>query len=287
MTRRWCPRMSRRISSSFGYEKPHSWFLVSGHWKTTGGSTTCPTICYQIGMTYTIAAFYRFTSLPNPSALRMELLAAFGETDLCGTMLIAAEGVNGTMAGTRETIDRLLELLAEKVGLNKADVKVAHSKERPFRRLKFLVKREIITFRKAEVDPTRAGIYVQPQEWNSLMADPEVLLLDTRNHYETKLGTFAGAADPGIETFSDFVTYVRENLDPAKHRKIAMFCTGGIRCEKASAFMLQEGFDEVYHLKGGILKYLEEMPEQISKWRGSCYVFDRRTAVGHSDFESC
>jgi UPF0176 protein len=237
-------------------------------------------------MTYTIAAFYRFVSLPDPAALREELRAAFSEDDLCGTMLIAGEGVNGTLAGSVETIDRLLGRLAEKVGLNRADVKFSLTEERPFGRLKFQVKRETIAFRKAEVDPTQSGIYVQPQEWNALIADPEVLLLDTRNHYETGLGTFEGATDPGIETFSDFVTYVRENLDPAKHRKVAMFCTGGIRCEKASAFMLQEGFGEIYHLKGGILKYLEDVPQQVSKWRGTCFVFDRRTSVGHEDFES-
>jgi len=237
-------------------------------------------------MTYTIAAFYRFVSLPNPTALRDEFRAAFGEEDLCGTMLIAGEGVNGTMAGSGETIDRLLDMLVEKVGLDRADVKFSFAEERPFERLKFQFKREIIAFRKAEVDPTQPGNYVPPQEWNALIADPEVLLLDTRNHYETDLGTFAGATDPGIETFSDFVTYVRENLDPAKHRKVAMFCTGGIRCEKASAFMLQEGFGEIYHLKGGILKYLEDVPKQSSKWQGTCFVFDRRTSVGHEDFES-
>ena len=236
-------------------------------------------------MTYTIAAFYRFVSLPEPAALCEELCATFGEGDLCGTMLIAGEGVNGTMAGSRETIDRLLEILAEKTGLERADVKFSLSDERPFGRLKFRVKREIIAFRKAEVDPTQSGTYVQPQEWNALIADPEVLLLDTRNRYETDLGTFVDATDPGIDTFSDFVTYVRENLDPTKHRKVAMFCTGGIRCEKASSFMLQEGFDEVYHLKGGILKYLEDVPQQSSKWRGTCFVFDRRTSVGHADFE--
>jgi len=237
-------------------------------------------------MTYTIAAFYRFVSLPEPAALRGEFRAAFGEDDLCGTMLIAGEGVNGTMAGSGETIDRLLDMLAEKAGLDRADVKFSFAEERPFGRLKFQLKREIIAFRKAEVDPTQPGNYVPPQEWNALIADPEVLLLDTRNHYETDLGTFAGATDPGIETFSDFVTYVRENLDPAKHRKVAMFCTGGIRCEKASAFMLQEGFGEIYHLKGGILKYLEDVPKQASKWQGTCFVFDRRTSVGHEDFES-
>ncbi|AEU38948.1 oxygen-dependent tRNA uridine(34) hydroxylase TrhO [Granulicella mallensis] len=237
-------------------------------------------------MNFTIAAFYRFVSLPDPAALRDELRAAFSEEDLCGSMLIASEGVNGTMAGSAETIERLLDMLVEKTGLDRADVKFANSEERPFGRLKFLVKSEIIAFRKAKVDPTQAGNYVQPQEWNALIADPEVLLLDTRNHYEADLGTFNGAIDPGIETFSDFVTYVRENLDPAKHRKVAMFCTGGIRCEKASAFMLQEGFSEVYHLKGGILKYLEEVPEQDSQWHGTCFVFDRRTSVGHKDFEA-
>jgi len=236
-------------------------------------------------VTYTIAAFYRFISLPAPDALGRELRATFDKSDLRGTMLIAGEGVNGTMAASPATIDQLLNVLAEKAGIDRADVKFSFSEERPFRRLKFLVKPEIIAFRKVQVDPTQSGKHVRPQEWNALIADPQVLLLDTRNHYETDLGTFAGATAPGTETFSDFVTYVRENLDPAKHRKVAMFCTGGIRCEKASAFMLQEGFEEIYQLKGGILKYLEEVPEQISKWRGDCYIFDHRTSVGHADFE--
>jgi UPF0176 protein len=245
-----------------------------------------PSIYDEVGMTYTIAAFYRFVALSDPLALRDELRTAFNEDDLCGTVLIAGEGVNGTVAGSCETIDRLLDMLAEKTGLDRADVKFSVAEERPFGRLKFQVKREIIAFRKAEVDPTQAGNYVQPEEWNALIADPEVLLLDTRNRYEIDLGTFAGATDPGIETFSDFVTYVRENLNPTKHRKVAMFCTGGIRCEKASAFMLQEGFSEVHHLQGGILKYLEDVPEQASQWRGTCFVFDRRTSVGHADFKS-
>jgi len=237
-------------------------------------------------MTYTIAAFYCFTTLPDPTALREELSASFSEDELCGTILIAGEGVNGTVAGSTEVIDQLLEMLAAKAGLDRADVKFATSEERPFGRLKLKVKRDVLPFRKAEVDATKCGTYVQPQEWNALLADPEVLLLDTRNHYEVEIGTFAGATDPRIETFSDFATYVRENLDPVKHRKVAMFCTGGIRCEKASAFMLQEGFGEVFHLKGGILKYLEEVPLQESTWRGECFVFDRRTSVGHEDFEA-
>jgi UPF0176 protein len=246
---------------------------------------SCP--IYDEGeMSYTVAAFYRFTSLSDPAALREELLSEFSGTDLRGTTLIATEGINGTMAGLPETIDRFLSFLAGKIGLDKSDVKFSTSEELPFGRLFFKVKQEIIAFRKARVDPTQAGNYVHPEAWNNLIANPEVLLLDTRNRYETEIGTFAGAVTPEIDTFSDFVTYVRENLDPATHPRVAMFCTGGIRCEKASAFMLQEGFREVHHLKGGILKYLEEVPPQESKWEGTCYVFDRRVAVGHSDFES-
>jgi UPF0176 protein len=236
-------------------------------------------------MNSNIAAFYRFVSLPEPAALRDELRGAFADSDLRGTMLIAGEGVNGTMAGSPATIERLLDILASKVGLERADVKFSYADEPPFKRLKFKVKREIITFRKASVDATQTGKYVQPQEWNALIADGDVLLLDTRNHYESEIGTFAGAITPETENFSEFATYVRENLDPAKHPRVAMFCTGGIRCEKASAFMLQEGFAEVYHLKGGILKYLEEVPEKASKWQGDCYIFDDRTSVGHTDFE--
>lgn len=236
-------------------------------------------------MTYTIAAFYRFVSLADPAALREEFCAAFDVEELCGTMLIAGEGVNGTLAGSAETIDRLLAMLADRVGLGRDEVKFSYAEERPFGRLKFKLKDEILAFRRAVVDPTQAGKYVAPSEWNALIAEPDVLLLDTRNGYETEIGTFAGAIDPGIETFSEFATYVREKLDPAKHRRVAMFCTGGIRCEKASAFMLQEGFGEVYHLQGGILKYLEEVPKEESTWQGECFVFDRRRSVGFEDFE--
>jgi UPF0176 protein len=237
-------------------------------------------------MTYTIAAFYRFVTLPNPTALRDELSANFSEDELRGTILVANEGVNGTVAATAEVIDRLLALLSDRVGLERDEVKFSTSDELPFGRLKLKVKPDVLAFRKAAVDATKAGTYVQPHDWNALLADPEVLLLDTRNHYEVEMGTFAGAIDPAINTFSDFATYVREHLDPTKHRKVAMFCTGGIRCEKASAFMLQEGFNEVFHLKGGILKYLEEVPAPQSTWRGECFVFDRRRGVGHDDFES-
>jgi len=241
-------------------------------------------------MTYTIAALYRFVALPDAAGLREQLRAVFGSAtsemdELCGTLIVAPEGVNGTVAGSAETIERLLAVLREATGLDRAEVKFSSSEERPFGRLKFLLRAEVIPFRKAVVDPARAGQYVEPEEWNALIADPEVLVVDTRNRYETEVGTFAGAVDPGIETFSEFATWVREHLDPARHRKVAMYCTGGIRCEKASAFMLQEGFGEVFHLRGGILRYLEEVPRAESRWQGECFVFDRRTTVGHEDFE--
>ena len=232
----------------------------------------------------TVAAFYRFLALPDPSALREELRSTFLSTDLLGTTLIAPEGINGTMAASAATIDHLLTLLAERTGLDRSEVKFSTAETPPFRRLKFKLKREIITFRNAAVDPARPGQYVDPTDWNALLADPEVLLLDTRNSYETALGTFAGAVTPPLDTFSDFSDYVREHLDPTRHRKVAMFCTGGIRCEKASAYMLQQGFPEVYHLKGGILKYLETVPTESSQWQGACYIFDERVSVDHDDF---
>jgi UPF0176 protein len=232
----------------------------------------------------TVAAFYRFLALASPAALRDELRSTFTATDLLGTTLIAPEGINGTIAGSPETIDRLLNFLADRTGLPRSEVKFSTAGAPPFRRLKFKLKREIITFRNATVDPARPGQYVSPAHWNDLLSDPEVLLLDTRNTYETAIGTFAGAVTPPLDTFSDFSDYVRDHLDPARHRKVAMFCTGGIRCEKASAYMLQQGFPEVYHLKGGILKYLELVPTESSQWQGACYIFDERISVDHDDF---
>jgi UPF0176 protein len=234
----------------------------------------------------TVAAFYRFLALADPAALRDALRATFTSTDLLGTTLIAPEGINGTMAGSTKTIDQLLSFLAARTGLSRSEVKFSTAEAPPFRRLKFKLKREIITFRNATVDPARPGQHVDPDQWNALLADPEVLLLDTRNTYETAIGTFAGAVTPPLDTFSDFSDYVREHLDPARHRKVAMFCTGGIRCEKASAYMLQQGFPEVYHLKGGILKYLETVPTESSQWQGACYIFDERVSVDHEDFQA-
>jgi UPF0176 protein len=234
---------------------------------------------------YTIAALYRIFPLADPAALRDQLLARFLPTDLCGTLLVTPEGINGTLAGSELTIHALLTMLEVKAGLDRATVKLSQADDKPFGRLKFLLRQEVIPFRNATVDPSQPGTYVEPQQWNALVSDPEVLVIDTRNGYETALGTFHGAVDPHLETFSDFAAWVREHLDPTTTPKVAMYCTGGIRCEKASAFMLQEGFREVFHLKGGILRYLEDIPADQSLWQGDCFVFDRRTSVDHTDFK--
>lgn len=232
-------------------------------------------------MPYTIAAFYRFTPIGDAEALRLELKQKLTLLDLCGTLLVAPEGINGTLAGTEGAIDAMLEMLRGATGLPREEVKFSEAAEKPFNRLKIRLKREIITFHQPDANPSvQVGTRVAAKDWNALIVDPDVLLLDTRNRYETRLGSFEEAVDPGIEQFSDFADFVRQNLDATRHQKVAMFCTGGIRCEKASSFMLQEGFSEVYHLKGGILKYLEEISAPDSRWRGDCYVFDHRMAVG-------
>ena len=232
-------------------------------------------------MPYTIAAFYRFTPIGDAEALQIELKQKLARLDLCGTLLVAPEGINGTLTGAESAIEAMLEMLRGATGLPREEVKFSESAEKPFKRLKVRLKREIITFHQPDADPSvRVGKHVAAKDWNALIVDPDVLLLDTRNRYETRLGSFEEALDPEIEQFSDFAEFVRQNLDTTRHRKVAMFCTGGIRCEKASSFMLQEGFSEVYHLKGGILKYLEEIPAPDSRWQGDCYVFDHRMAVG-------
>ena len=233
-------------------------------------------------MIYTIAAFYRFVVLEDLPDLKAELLREFKPLDLCGTLLLAPEGINGTMAGSAAAIETLLDIMAKHFGLPRTEVKFSTADEKPFDRLKIRLKREIITFRQPEADPNRqVGTYVKPEEWNQLLDDPEIVVVDTRNSYETMIGTFENALVPPIENFTEFADYVQRELDPARHKKIAMFCTGGIRCEKASAYMLAQGFNEVYHLQGGILKYLETVSPEDSRWHGACYVFDRRVAVGH------
>ena len=229
---------------------------------------------------FTVAALYHFAPVDAPR-LRAACRTRFCELDLCGSLLVAPEGVNGTLAGDKENIGAMLDFLSREIGLDEADVKFSTAPAKPFNRLKVRLKREIITFNQPSVDPAHKGQYVSAQDWNALIKGLDVLVLDTRNTYETAIGAFEGAADPGISTFTQFADYVRKNLDASKQKKVAMYCTGGIRCEKASAFMKAEGFEEVYLLKGGILKYLEEIPAEDSKWRGECYVFDKRVAVGH------
>ncbi len=233
-------------------------------------------------MNYTIAALYLFVPLRDPASIREKMIEELAPLNLCGTLLIAPEGINGTLAGSAEAVENMLALLGQYFGLTRREVKFSYADEKPFKRFKIRLKQEIVTFRQPEADPNlRVGVYVSAADWNALISDPEVLVIDTRNRYETMIGSFIGAKDPKIDRFTEFADFVRAELDPKRHTKIAMFCTGGIRCEKASAFMLAEGFPEVYHLKGGILKYLEDVPFEESRWQGECYVFDRRMAVGH------
>ena len=235
-----------------------------------------------MAMMYTVAALYRFTPIGDIASLRDVLKSTFTQLGLCGTLLIAPEGINGTLAGEESAINQMLDVLHHHTGLTRDEVKFSTAPEKPFLRLKVRLKKELITFKQESADPTKqVGQYVEAKDWNALVSQPDVVVLDTRNVYETVIGTFKGAVDPNIEQFTDFATFVRENMAADKKKKIAMYCTGGIRCEKASAFMLAEGFPEVYHLKGGILKYLEDVPQEQSLWNGECYVFDRRIAVGH------
>jgi UPF0176 protein len=229
-----------------------------------------------------VAALYKFVTLDDFHELREPLLDACLAAGACGTLLLAREGINGTIAATREGIDEVLAYLRSDPRLADLEHKESLDDHLPFYRMKVKLKKEIVTMGVPGIDPNkRVGTYVSPQQWNELIRDPDVLLIDTRNKYEYGIGSFDGAIDPGTDNFREFPQYVRTHLDPGRQKKVAMFCTGGIRCEKASAFMLEEGFEEVYHLKGGILKYLEEIPEEESSWHGECFVFDNRVAVNH------
>ena len=237
-------------------------------------------------MPYEVAAFYQFAALPDFRDLREPLRALCTVLKLKGSVLLAQEGINGTLAGTAEAIPELIDALrnGDLFGgrLGNLELKFSTAAAMPFRRLKVRLKKEIVTLGDPKTDPTRqVGIYVDPTDWNDLIGSPGTLVLDTRNAFEVAMGSFDGAVDPGIESFGQFKDFAARKLDPVKDRKIAMFCTGGIRCEKASSYLLSLGFAEVYHLKGGILKYLETVPEQKSRWRGECFVFDERVALGH------
>ncbi len=231
---------------------------------------------------YDVAAFYHFGALPDYVSLQAPLTAFCESRGVMGICLLATEGINGTLAGLPQDMQAVLAEIRALTGFAGLEHKLSHAETMPFLRLKVRLKKEIVTLGVPTVDPTAlVGTYVEPEDWNALIADPDIVLIDTRNADEVRIGTFEGAIDPQTKSFSQFPDYVKTRLDPQKQPKIAMFCTGGIRCEKASNYMLQQGFAEVYHLKGGILKYLEVIPEDQSKWHGDCFVFDRRVAVGH------
>nr|WP_298410213.1 rhodanese-related sulfurtransferase [uncultured Halomonas sp.] len=239
-----------------------------------------------------VAALYKFVTLNDFEALREPLLDTLKTHDIKGTLLLAKEGINGTVSGRRESIDALLGWLKADPRFMDLDHKESYCAEQPFYRTKVKLKREIVTLGVPNVDPNQTvGTYVDPKDWNDLISDPEVLVIDTRNDYEVEIGSFKGAINPDTKSFREFPEYVKAHYDPSKHKKVAMFCTGGIRCEKASSFMLNEGFDEVYHLKGGVLNYLEQVPESESLWQGDCFVFDNRVTVRHDlsegEFDQC
>lgn len=232
-------------------------------------------------MCFTVATFYKFVPLPDAAELRGAIEQLCHQQETKGTILLALEGINGTIAGSAPAIAQVLAFLRSDSRLADLEHKQSFTEALPFQRLKVKLKPEIVTMGVPQVSPIdRVGTPVDPRDWNALISDPEVLVIDTRKSVEIKVGTFKGAHNPSVDSFRSFPDYVR-HLDPAKHTKIAMFCTGGIRCEKASAYMLSQGFQQVYQLKGGILKYLEDIPPEQSLWQGECFVFDQRVALDH------
>ena len=232
------------------------------------------------GSKVVVAALYRFAELPDFATMREPLHDVMLVCEVRGTLLLAAEGINGTIAGSRSGVDKVLDWLRKDERFHGLEAKESTVEENPFYRTKVKLKKEIVTMGVEGIDPKHiVGTYVEPKDWNNLINDPEIILIDTRNNYEVDIGTFKHAINPRTNSFREFPEYVKKNLNPKKNKKIAMFCTGGIRCEKASSYMIEEGFAEVYHLKGGILKYLEELPKEKSLWQGECFVFDQRVAV--------
>ncbi len=233
-------------------------------------------------MKYVVAAMYKFVRLPDYETIQPSLLDFCRTQKIKGTLLLAEEGINGTVAGSRKSIDALLEYLKSDERLETLEHKEALSDDLPFHRMKVKLKKEIVTMGQPDIKPIESSkVRVEPKDWNNLISDPEVLVIDTRNEYEYQIGSFKNAISPDTTNFREFPDYVKQELDPKKNKKVAMFCTGGIRCEKACAYMLEQGFEEVYQLNGGILKYLEEVSEDESLWEGECFVFDSRVSVDH------
>ncbi|MCX7553749.1 rhodanese-related sulfurtransferase [Marinicella sp. S1101] len=229
-----------------------------------------------------VSALYHFVRLENFQELHQPLLDVMKQNQVKGTLLLANEGINGTIAGNQAGIDAVKDFLRQDSRLAQVDSKESYTDTMPFYRSKVKLKKEIVTMGVEGIDPNEVvGTYVKPEEWNDLISDPEVVLVDTRNDYEYQIGSFKNAINPNTETFREFPEYVKQNLNPKKHKKVAMFCTGGIRCEKSTAYLKEQGFDEVYHLQGGILKYLEKVPSNDTLWQGECFVFDNRVAVNH------
>ena len=232
---------------------------------------------------FVVCALYRFVRLEDYQALRDPLQALLTQHGIRGTLLLAPEGINGTVAGSRTGIDTLRAWLDRDTRLAGIDCKESFADVMPFKRTKVRLKREIVTLDVAGIDPNRdAGTYVEPAEWNALISDPEILLIDSRNDYEVRVGSFRNAVNPNTSSFREFPAFVESQLNRERHKKIAMFCTGGIRCEKSTAYLKQQGFEEVFHLKGGILKYLEVVKQEDSLWEGECFVFDERITVNHA-----
>lgn len=229
-----------------------------------------------------VAAFYRFIDLPDYRSLQAPLRDFCAAQGIKGILLLAAEGFNGTLAGPEAGLRAVLAELGRLTGAGEVSARWSQAPAMPFGRLKVRLKAEIVTMGEPGINPNAAvGTYVEPQDWNALISDPDTLVIDTRNGFEVQMGSFAGAIDPQTRSFGEFPAFVRHKLRPDGQKKVAMYCTGGIRCEKATAFMLQQGFGEVYHLKGGILNYLETIPPDQSLWSGGCFVFDERVALGH------
>lgn len=244
--------------------------------------------------TYTVAALYCFTPFEGPAAIREPLLALCEEAGTKGTLLLANEGINGTIAGTDNAIGAVVDHIRSLPGCKRLEVKYSTASEEPFARMKVRLKREIVTMGEPGVDPRASvGRYVSPEDWNALISDPDTIVIDTRNDYEVAVGTFEGAVDPETTSFREFPKWFREHREELLEgkKKVAMFCTGGIRCEKSTSFLRAEGVEDVFHLKGGILKYLETVPEDQSKWQGDCFVFDERVTVRHGlkpgDYSMC